>query len=345
MKTVDVLRIHGVCLTTHIFFGLPIGGSVAADRAARENLRRLEKYAVMRSAVCVLAALSLATSGAHATDTLSNAAFAKRFNDSRRGFWLRPHPRFASTTYVGGRASTRCLAAPGPRAASPPTPPDGPPPRAVDWRTAGHVDAVEDQGACGSCWAFASASAVAARASIDNGTLYNLSAQELVDCTRDRGNRGCAGGSLQAALEFAAARGLCNASSYPYRAADGACRRCPPAARPGPPGFVRESEASLMRAVARAPVAAGIDAGLRTFQLYAGGVYDDMDCTHAPDHAVLVVGYGDDGGRPYWTLKNSWGAQWGERGYARIARDTGLLYGLCNVAQSALYPRSAAPSA
>lgn len=43
------------------------------------------------------------------------------------------------------------------------------------------------------------------------------------------------------------------------------------------------------------------------------------------DHAVAIVGYGDDvDGQgqplPYWLIRNSWGSDWGESGYIRVMR-------------------------
>ena len=39
---------------------------------------------------------------------------------------------------------------------------------------------------------------------------------------------------------------------------------------------------------------------------------------------MAVVGYGTDGyGWDFWTIKNSWGTQWGEGGYFRLARGLG----------------------
>ena len=40
-----------------------------------------------------------------------------------------------------------------------------------------------------------------------------------------------------------------------------------------------------------------------------------------------MVGFGTQkgvfGSTPYWTIKNSWGPDWGEKGYFRIKRNAG----------------------
>ena len=38
------------------------------------------------------------------------------------------------------------------------------------------------------------------------------------------------------------------------------------------------------------------------------------------DHSVVLVGYGEENGIPYWKCMNSWGTNWGEKGFFRIIR-------------------------
>jgi len=51
----------------------------------------------------------------------------------------------------------------------------------------------------------------------------------------------------------------------------------------------------------------------------------------ALDHAVLIVGFGVEDGifenTNFWTVKNSWGKDWGNNGYFNIIRG----YGRCGI--------------
>ena len=66
-------------------------------------------------------------------------------------------------------------------------------------------------------------------------------------------------------------------------------------------------------------VATGIYASDNSFGNYAKGVFDTCSSTKM-NHAVTVVGYGTESGKDYWLVKNSWGDNWGDGGYIKIAR-------------------------
>merc|ERR1719357_1174348 len=60
---------------------------------------------------------------------------------------------------------------------------------------------------------------------------------------------------------------------------------------------------------------------------YHGGVYvdrrccsqsTDPNCKYNLNHAVTVVGYGSEGGKDFWLVKNSWGTWFGEHGYIKM---------------------------
>lgn len=57
---------------------------------------------------------------------------------------------------------------------------------------------------------------------------------------------------------------------------------------------------------------------------YKKGVANPKKCTtDALDHAVLIVGMGEEKGQKYWTIKNSWGTSFGESGFFRLLRGQG----------------------
>lgn len=100
-------------------------------------------------------------------------------------------------------------------------------------------------------------------------------------------------------------------------------------------------ENELMHMLRAAPVAVGLPSTNPTFLNYKSGILKPKHVntdSSIPDHAVALVGFGEEDGIPYWTIRNSWGKDWGELGYARIERredGTGVLGSYASVTTAA----------
>ncbi|XP_028911912.1 cathepsin S [Ornithorhynchus anatinus] len=213
-------------------------------------------------------------------------------------------------------------------------------PDTVDWREKGCVTEVKSQGSCGACWAFSAVGALEAQVKLKTGKLVSLSAQNLVDCSSKYDNHGCNGGFMQRAFQYIIDNnGIDSDADYPYKAKDGQCQYNP-ASRAATCSKYTElpygSEDVLKETVANVgPVSVAIDASRPTFFLYKSGVYFDPSCNNTVNHGVLVVGYGNLDGKDYWLVKNSWGLNFGEQGYIRMARNS---QNHCGIANYASYP-------
>jgi len=89
----------------------------------------------------------------------------------------------------------------------------------------------------------------------------------------------------------------------------------------------------LVGAVNSAPVSVLLEADQAIFQSYRGGILRaNAGCGTTLDHAVLLVGYGEESGIKYWRVKNSWDSSWGEGGYIRLERfDGDRGWGTCGI--------------
>lgn len=70
----------------------------------------------------------------------------------------------------------------------------------VDWSS--KLNAVKDQGSCGSCWSFSTIAGTEGRYSVKYGKKVVLSEQQLVDCSSAYGNAGCNGGLAKSGYQY-----------------------------------------------------------------------------------------------------------------------------------------------
>ena len=230
-------------------------------------------------------------------------------------------------------------------------------PPSFDWRNVNGSDwttPVKNQGQCGSCWAFSAVGTVEAIFNIaaSNPDLDpDLSEENLVsDCFV---GHSCCGGWHGSALNYIEESGIVDEACFPYVDTwcqcwgSGSCQ-CTYSGQ----GVCSDATCSdrcsdwanrLWQITHYDPVLADPDV-IKSYLTYYGPLsaamaidsegYWDGDiyrCVNDDDvnHAVVIVGYDDEGG--YWIVRNSWGPTWNGDGHFKVG------YGECSIEEYVYY--------
>ncbi|CAG9857253.1 unnamed protein product [Phyllotreta striolata] len=212
-------------------------------------------------------------------------------------------------------------------------------PDSIDWRDFNVLTKVRQQSQrftiCGSCWAISAVGSIESQYAIKTKELVELSVQELIDCTEKKFARGCEGGMTFAGFQYVMDNGVDTEESYPYEARDGICRKTKSKVKISGYVVIPKTDEYLMDAVGTVgPVSVAMK--FDDFTFYGGGIVKCADSKGRPNHAVLLIGYGEEDGVPYWLLRNSWGERWGEKGDFRIQR--GIDKHDCGIHDFPFYP-------
>jgi cathepsin L len=212
------------------------------------------------------------------------------------------------------------------------------------WTDLAAMKNLKNQGSCGSCWAVSSATVLSAHVEIYTKQVKAFSAEQIVHCTANPkhcgGDGGCKGATAEIAMDYVLKHGCSTEEEVPYTGTDGRCTSGSASqdmssllddsslvqtnagnafGMTGWETLPKNEYEPLARALAeRGPVAVSVAAD-QWFN-YDSGVFNGCGKDNVIDHAVTAIGYGVDAGKPYWTIQNSWGGDWGESGTIRLER-------------------------
>jgi len=207
-----------------------------------------------------------------------------------------------------------------------------------DLRNQGISSPVRDQQNCGSCYAFAATCLIEQYMRMRGQQAIDISEQDAVDCSIQRyrdpvagvQNQGCQGGWPTPTLQYYTQTHLMHEQSYPYTSGqtnqpNRQCYKSGQVAISYTIRHVRANEDQIAQLlVTKGCLLIGIAADNEHKQnmiTLRDGIYDKPGSEKLnPNHALCIIGYGVENGKPYWTLQNSWGRTWGVQGYGKIAR-------------------------
>ncbi|CAN0539706.1 unnamed protein product, partial [Ectocarpus sp. 12 AP-2014] len=131
-------------------------------------------------------------------------------------------------------------------------------------------------------------------------------------------NQGCNGGWPSISMDYISKNGgIVPESIYPYRKDGNYAATLSIEVALAEDSMTEEAMARWL--ILNGPLSVALDA--MGMDYYSEGIDMGEYCEPLEiDHAVLIVGYGEEDGVKYWIIKNSWKYLWGERGYYRLVR-------------------------
>ena len=213
---------------------------------------------------------------------------------------------------------------------------------------------------CGACWVFAAVSALCDRMEIQrraegaaHGPPVVLSVQALLNCAAPSAGSCEDGGYARGAYEYMRDVGLPSESCAEYVGKRQACtplNTCKTCVRPPNGGNLaectavaaprlyrvssfgvipgRSSAEAIMREVyEHGPVVACVNGEPleRCYAPHGSAIFTDEAASQVTDHVVCIIGWGEEGGVPFWWIRNSWGDMWGVGGFGRVLRGRNCL--------------------
>lgn len=242
--------------------------------------------------------------------------------------------------------------------------------RKLNWTSLEVIAPVRMQHKCGSCYAMSTTDLIAAQYSIDNKSFkkHILSPQWVADCMQEPAGYKCNGGRPVKVLDSLSTHNhwkIPTEECYPYKDKNGTCHRSKNCMDEGPkiqvtfsnvlPVKINEMtqlllflkvkwgkmvniqgshEKELMAALLQHGPVVSIIGVTEAWQMYNGtGIIRPYQCSNEQNHAVLITGYDYTGCVPNYIVKNSWGTNWGARGYVKLEAGKNT----CGVAQSLIF--------
>lgn len=208
--------------------------------------------------------------------------------------------------------------------------------RSYDARNAHYVPAIRFQ-ECGNCWAYSSVGVLEISDikvnHVSPPTDIDLSEKQIVACS---GAGSCSGGWPYQVLEWLTKTGtrVMPAAQDPDNGTNGPCLPVPSDAKvaaldwgivdPSAGLFNLASVDKIKEAICTYGSVSCCLEATPLFQNFAGsGVFKETASTTSNpgvNHAIVLIGWDDT--KQAWLLRNSWGTDWGDQGYAWISYHT-----------------------